>query len=126
LRTRREDQTRYRWRDAIGILVTFHAICISWVFFRAASMTDAVGIFRTMATGWSGRLFPGGLDETELRPMVWIGIAVVAHLVRGLGLTRGLTAVRSPALIGVFWGLIVAAIIVLHAPLGERFIYFQF
>lgn len=38
------------WRP-IGILVTFHLVLIAWVFFRAASLSDALTILRRIAQG---------------------------------------------------------------------------
>ncbi|MGC3966863.1 MAG: hypothetical protein QM775_05680 [Pirellulales bacterium] len=33
-------------RKAIGIIVTFHLVLLTWVFFRASSFADAVGYLR--------------------------------------------------------------------------------
>jgi D-alanyl-lipoteichoic acid acyltransferase DltB (MBOAT superfamily) len=31
------------WRRALGVLVTFHLVCLTWIFFRAADLEHALG-----------------------------------------------------------------------------------
>lgn len=38
-------------RTALAWLVTFHIVCVAWIFFRASSIESAFTYFATMATG---------------------------------------------------------------------------
>jgi D-alanyl-lipoteichoic acid acyltransferase DltB (MBOAT superfamily) len=40
-----------RWRDAPRLFVTFHAMCLPWVFFRAESFADTRAYFGGLASG---------------------------------------------------------------------------
>jgi hypothetical protein len=37
-------------------LVTFHIVCLAWVFFRAETFTGARDVLWRLATGWTGDL----------------------------------------------------------------------
>ena len=51
-----------RWPAWLAWLVTFHFVCLTWVFFRSATLTDSMDYFRT--------LFLGGGSGTLLTPLV--------------------------------------------------------
>lgn len=113
-------------RDLVGIIFTFQIIAISWVFFRADSMTQAMSIFESLLTTstWTevSRLTLANHYEIH-RLLLFVSIV---HLIRGAGLDRPLHRIRQPILIGIFWGILLAIMLVFHASTTERFIYFQF
>ena len=120
-----DEHARYKLRDILGIFLTFHFVLASWVLFRADSMTSAVKIFGKVFSPWSEMSFQWPTEDL-VRPGLILLIAVSAHVVRALGWTDRLTRVRSPILVGLFWGLIVVLIALFAAPIRARFIYFQF
>jgi D-alanyl-lipoteichoic acid acyltransferase DltB (MBOAT superfamily) len=40
--------------DAVSLLSTFGLVCFAWIFFRAASISDAFYITSNLFTGWNG------------------------------------------------------------------------
>jgi len=125
--TRRHTDENRPWqlRDAIGILMTFHFVLLSWVLFRAATMTSAIQIFRKLFSPWPQMTFHWPIGDVARVALVLL-VVVAAHIVRGMGWTDRLTRVRSPIWVGLFWGMAVVMIALLAAPIRARFIYFQF
>jgi alginate O-acetyltransferase complex protein AlgI len=66
-------------RRAIGAIVTFHAVLMTWVFFRAASLSDAATIFKR--TAGAVPLLPRLLRIRLQDPAVLLAIATIAVLV---------------------------------------------
>jgi D-alanyl-lipoteichoic acid acyltransferase DltB (MBOAT superfamily) len=56
------DRPRRRWPQWLAWLVTFHFVCLTWVFFRSATLGDSMDYFRT--------LFVGSNAGTLLTPLV--------------------------------------------------------
>ncbi len=40
------------WRSAVRRLLTFHVVCLGWVFFRSESLADAGAVLSRLVTGW--------------------------------------------------------------------------
>src|SRR5690606_38475879 len=36
----------------VGVVRTFHVVCLGWVFFRADSLAGAVDVLTRLGTGW--------------------------------------------------------------------------
>lgn len=124
-RSHNDENTPFRIRHIPGIFLTFHFVLFSWVLFRAESMTSAIKIFQKLFSPWPEVSFLWSMEDIA-RPALVLLLAVAAHAVRGMGWTDKLTRVRSPYLVGIFWGLIVVMIALFAAPIRARFIYFQF
>jgi alginate O-acetyltransferase complex protein AlgI len=111
-----------------NVLVTFHVVLVSWVFFRANSMADAMLAFQKLLTGgvesWQQVQRLNLSDLNVLIPLLLIVVA--AHIIRGLRLDAPLIRRQTPFLIGVFWGVLILLFIVFQMNTSERFIYFQF
>ena len=88
-------------------------------------MSDALVILKKICLPWRITEFRWPMEDMA-RFGIFLGIVVLAHVARGLGYTDRLTRVRSPWLLGLFWGLVVVLIALLAAPIRARFIYFQF
>lgn len=116
----------FYWHDIIGIIFTFQIISISWVFFRANSMGQAVQIFEQFLSPqvWGS----GGAWESYATSLVqrWLIFLTLAHLIRGIGLTKPLERVRNPYLLSIFWGVLITVMLVFYANTSATFIYFQF
>jgi alginate O-acetyltransferase complex protein AlgI len=107
---------------AIRLVITFHVVCLSWIFFRAQSFSDAFAMIRSLGQ------FQWSLDYAA----AWLFLAILA----GLGLVMDLLLEYSgdeyvfqskwPVL---RFGAAVSAMVtlILFAASGSHaFIYFQF
>ena len=114
-------------RRAFGVFVTFHLVAVAWVFFRAASLADALTVLRSLGDWRDPRwLLPGG-NPTEFA-LSLAGIAVLlgveciqARAPQPDALRRAPVAMRWAA---YFAGAL--ALIFLSPFGGKTFIYFQF
>ena len=110
------------WAKALGVLVTFHFVCFTWVFFRASSLDNALGVLRSLgAMTWSA---------DNLTPLV-MGVLLIATVIHCFPLrwfdVSARLAGRMP-----FWvqGLAMAGLILLIQTLAGRgsapFVYGNF
>jgi D-alanyl-lipoteichoic acid acyltransferase DltB (MBOAT superfamily) len=110
------------WAKLLGGLLTFHFVCLTWIFFRSGTLSNALAIFRGLGSlTWS---------TENVRPML-IGVLLLAAVAHCLpprwfeGFTR--LASKSP-----FWvqGLAMAGLILLIQTLAGRgsapFVYGNF
>ncbi len=107
---------------ALCVLVTFHFVCLCWVFFRATSFDKAWGVITGIAA-----LTPG---TANINTMLWalLGAGLVTHLVPDRLLAWGQeNAGRLPAVLQAA-ALVGAVLLVRYAGATEvvPFIYFQF
>jgi D-alanyl-lipoteichoic acid acyltransferase DltB (MBOAT superfamily) len=111
-----------RWPAIIGVAITFHIVCLGWIFFRAASFDDALLFLQSL-----GR--PGG-TLSLLTPLtlglIVLGLGVQAAPPRSLEAIAGRLGALSAGAAGL---ILAAAILATDAlrPAGVApFIYFQF
>lgn len=119
----------------ISTAVTFHAVCIGWVFFRAESTTAALSMLAKML------LLDGATNSTNALsmtlqtinyPLIYpsmfllIPALIASHIAMGwLNHTRMVAA--SPRLLKAAWCMAMVLMIVVFSPdKSPRFIYFQF
>ena len=104
------------------MVVTFHLVCVSWVFFRAASVTEAWAVLRGILAGpWT--LSP----EAQALGTLGLMAAFLAVLAADVGdrLSRAVLAGPRLARMTVFWtGALV--LVGYGAWSHAEFIYFQF
>jgi alginate O-acetyltransferase complex protein AlgI len=104
-------------------IVTFHIVCLGWVFFRADSIASALDVLARLVTGWAE---PAALVSLLL-------IAVIGGMI-GLQWLPGRVSGRvqvafsrmAPALQGAFLALALFVITTLGPQGVAPFIYFQF
>ncbi len=114
-----------RPRDAAAILLTFHLMIPARVLFRSGSI-EAAGAYL------GGMFCPWGWPDSHFRPedvhrtVFLVLLCAAVHALRGTGAIRRLEAIRSPAAVGLLWGLLVSLMLAAFAPFKEAFIYFQF
>jgi alginate O-acetyltransferase complex protein AlgI len=109
-------------RRAIAVVLVFHYVCLAWIFFRASSFANALGVLRQLATLET--------DHANLVPLVTCALAVgfACHLFadRSFAWLR----VRFVSLPAWGQGAVLAAIALILRALGQAklvpFIYFQF
>ena len=115
-------------RKTVGWCTTFLLICLSWVFFRATSVTEALVILSRLATGWSELQLT--TESCGPRQMAFGALAVLLlesaqrlHRHRPIGtLLAGMPLLPRW---GAYAGLLIfLALAGVHG--GSRFIYFQF
>jgi D-alanyl-lipoteichoic acid acyltransferase DltB (MBOAT superfamily) len=119
----------------IQMSTTFVLVCVSWVFFRATSLSDAWLILSRMATGWGQLLLQPSLVAAQVGHVL-LAWAVIGLL--GIGLMDRLEAWRSqPGMLTSFharpwwfrWAsyyALTGVLFFLHAVEQSQFIYFQF
>jgi D-alanyl-lipoteichoic acid acyltransferase DltB (MBOAT superfamily) len=114
------------WRDTdqwryVSRFLLFHAVCVGWVFFRAADLTQAFAVMQQLVAGsWHWDLAPGML----LCVLMGIGM----HYLPSRVLLRAqLVGMRMPAVVlGALFAISLTVIEVLGPSAPAPFIYFQF
>lgn len=108
-----------RWPARIlGMVITFHVVCVTWVFFRAASVADALEFFGGLGRPWTG----AGFDVGFFR---WLPLLLVVEW----SMWRTTVTDRILRRDTLYWMLIGAAVVFTLALGdfgGNDFVYFQF
>jgi alginate O-acetyltransferase complex protein AlgI len=111
-----------RWSRIVCTLVIFHFVCFAWIFFRASSMENALGIFEGLAR-WSEPLL---LAKPYLLVLIALGIAI-NFTPRNLLDRLEIRFQRWPVVLqGLAAGLVVVLIETMGGDGVAPFIYFQF
>ncbi|MDA7947131.1 MAG: MBOAT family protein [Hyphomicrobiaceae bacterium] len=117
-----EPEKSWWFSRMLGVLVTFHIVCLAWIFFRAESLDVAIAYLKGLGD-WSGE---GELTRPFL--MALVAASLAAHFLPGGLVTRSAQVLEPVGPIGLgfllgFGILLIQAI----APEGVApFIYFQF
>lgn len=112
-------------RDSVRRVITFHLVCVGWVFFRAADWETSRAIISEILVG------PWGSAFLDLRTLTQGGLGVLALLAAQTvfahtGEDRALVQRQGAGLrLAMAYALIVA-IVLLGVDGGGEFIYFQF
>src|SRR4029079_10244638 len=71
----RQPKADRRWAKAFRVVLTFHYVCLAWIFFRAKTFADAWQILRPLAQGTT--------FHPNLPPLVLalLGVALASHYV---------------------------------------------
>jgi D-alanyl-lipoteichoic acid acyltransferase DltB (MBOAT superfamily) len=108
-----------------GVLLTYFTMLGAWVLFRVSSMDEArdyfCGLFADQQPGTRA-----SWDESSRRTAWLLGVSMIAHILRGSGLLRAPGRPSAPWIYGLLWGGLVTLMALAHAPVGAKFIYFQF
>ena len=119
---------------AFSVVVTFHAVCFAWCFFRLTDFDDALACVRKLAVFEPDKALAGGAADLKL----WLllaayAIATAAAVVisRGAPVSSVGQQLRSlPMLRGFYWGIAFGMLVLALtlAPGGQNspFIYFRF
>ena len=114
-------------RKYVGVGVTFHLICLSWIFFRANSTSDAFLLLRNL---FGGLAFPRfqyrGAGFDMLLGFALIGFLLVVQLVQRRHRIGDMLKRRSVLVSWAACGAGVLAIVLLGVTKANMFIYFQF
>jgi alginate O-acetyltransferase complex protein AlgI len=107
----------------VGAVLTFLAVCVGWVFFRAQTLADAGTILRGMVTPTAGLGLAG--DGNLLVVVCVIGTLVGQRLGQIGGSARWFFRIPAP-LAGAVLALLMTLALLLMPGSGKVFIYFQF
>lgn len=114
-----------RWlRDAVRVILTFHLVCLSWVFFRSSTLDDAMVVLGGVIRPWSALFVDvptfahGALGVTVL-------VAVEVAQSRYGSLRRVVESWPRPARWLLLYGLLLS-IVIFGVESESQFIYFQF
>ncbi len=115
--------------DAGRMLITFLAVTMAWVFFRAADLHDAFDVIGRIATGFADApgLLLTFLHKLTSWPVRFIGLMLLVEWVQREqqhGLQRLERALNRPMRWVVYYGL--ALLVLYHTGKEQAFIYFQF
>ena len=120
-----------RFHQCLSTCVTFLLICISWIFFRATSLHDAYTVIRNLCSGWV-TMIPQiiGITHQSWRALtIGVGGMLAIELVHQVQQREAISIIFNRQPRWVRWSLYYAtcmALFFLHAPEGDKFIYFQF
>ncbi|MDH3307378.1 MAG: MBOAT family protein [Acidimicrobiia bacterium] len=109
-------------RDIPAILVTFHLVALSWVFFRADGFSQALDVLTGIVTFRPGPVPYGTLWVLLPVALASLGIDLVQ---RRTGRHEGLLEWPAPAR-GLVYGLVALSIVVFSGQPVVPFLYFQF
>ena len=109
----------------IRMLITFHLVCLGWIFFRAATLSDSVQIITGIPDLFAGTPY---LDPSIFaHGAVGISILLFAQVIQErFGPIRDLLNAGPPVLRWAVLYLLIFLIITLGVDGGSQFIYFQF
>lgn len=106
----------------LAVLLMFHATCFAWVFFRAASIGEALDVL--------GAIVTDPLSGLALGPVLTVLLAATATLLLDLVVLRdgdesGIIRLR-PAATGAAVGALAVSVVVFAGGTPVPFVYFQF
>lgn len=113
----------------VKVFITFHLICFSWIFFRAASLSDATFIIQRIFTDHRVNLNMFSVSITRYHLLLGFGLIAFLLAVQLFQRTNRLSNLISGKPLVVRWGLYYAGLIlfiVFGVFSSSSFIYFQF
>ncbi|MGD9752256.1 MAG: MBOAT family protein [Acidimicrobiia bacterium] len=105
-------------RDLPRVVLTFHAVCFAWIFFRADTFGGAVDYLQGLATG--------GLGQVNLVEHLWLGVAMIAIDVLQRRRREVFFLDWAPHWRGVAFGAAAVGVLVFSGAPAVEFVYFQF
>ncbi|HUW61106.1 MAG TPA: MBOAT family O-acyltransferase [Candidatus Bathyarchaeia archaeon] len=125
-----------RVHRAVRAASTFALVCFAWIFFRAQSMADAVGIVRGLVSGWGAVLDPsqlyGVVRSMGVLPRdlaifgALIAILEVVHVCQARGATLDWLSRRPLPVRWALYSALIWTIVIFGVFRQKEFIYFTF
>ena len=115
------------WAQTLCVIVTFHFVCLCWIFFRNVDFSNSMAMLRQIGTSFHIELLPQ-LIEGYWKVLVVMLIGFVLHFLPASWEAAAKRAMVKMPVVG-YWLLIVAAIylaIQMKSSEIQPFIYFQF
>ena len=111
-------------RDGIRMIITFHLVCLSWVFFRAVDLDDSMTILTKVVTDIGMPLMDGSVMAHGLAGLLVLLAVQVVQSTRGS--IRELVKPWPMAIRWAGWYALLFSIILFGVERATQFIYFQF
>jgi hypothetical protein len=113
----------------LRIVLTFHLIAVSWIFFRAKSIDDALTVIRKISANLLE--FPSLLGQYPFTPEHGLGVGLIAILlwVEALDERRPVVRRLAEASLVLRWScyyLVIFGLLILGRWQAKEFIYMQF
>lgn len=122
----RRDGNRFKFKEdcsaahkLLQTIITFHLVCVGWIFFRSETFSKAIAIFKKLAA----LDVSGSVEGTGA--LIMLCIAVASHFVRGRWKLESWFISLPRPVQGWAYGIIAVVIYIFFTP-EQRFIYFQF
>jgi len=125
LRGGRTPTPELHWSEIPSILLTFAVWCVSMVFFRAATLDDAMSVFAGLGRIGSGAVALDGIATVAVLGAMTMALDL-AERYRSLHPDLTPADVAAPLRTGLIAGAMMVAIVVFSGGTPTPFIYFQF
>ena len=110
------------WRQLPRIVLTFHLVCLAWVFFRAESFGQAFDVLTGIVT-----LRPGSAELNPLLLLLLLApVAIAIDLMQRRMGRHDIAARSGAALQGALVGVVLIFVVMASGGNQVPFIYFQF
>ncbi len=120
-----EDMTPLR--RVLGVLLTFHLVCLGWIFFRADSMATAFEVLNQIFTNFHPEIFPQFVEGYRMVFVLMVLGYVTHFLPKRFDLALRQVVTRSPLVVQALTLAILIFIVIQFKSSGvQPFIYFQF
>lgn len=106
----------------LRVALTFHAVCVAWIFFRAPSFAEAADVLQALASGPLTGISSSSAALVALAAVATLGLDVLVE--RGRDEAR--LATWTPLRRGAVAGALLACLTVFAGAPPVPFIYFQF
>ena len=115
------------WRRLLGVVITFHIVCLGWLLFRAESMQSVELILHQIFYSFNSQLI-GQVLSGYLFVAVLMGVGYLLHLMPGsVDSLACRVVVKSPMWLQVIMFAVVAwCVMQIKSSDVQPFIYFQF
>ncbi len=119
----------------LQICITFILVSLAWIFFRAASIHDALYVVTHLHTGWTNIFKEAGFESMILlgRPksqfiIILASLAFVwlIHFIEDHNAMRSMLSEKPFYLRWPVYYVMLIAVLLLSAPGSQKYIYFQF
>lgn len=117
------------WRKGAGIVLTFALVCLSWILFRAESMTQAVVCYRAIFSPWHMKEALASAGVTGMMGVAWLLRIGAAMFIEPWAYgEKTMQSVQWSLAVGVLMLVSIAMCWLGHLSSGmhNAFIYFQF
>jgi len=110
-----------------GVIITFHFVCFSWIFFRADNMTVVSSMLNQITTSFHPEIFADFIKGYPYVFMLMI-IGYTLHFIPSdIELTVQQLVIKSPFVLKVSYLLVIVFIVIqIKSSEIQPFIYFQF
>lgn len=116
-----------KWTKFVGIILTFHFVCFTWIFFRAADMQTVGAVLTQIFTAFHSEIIAEYIIGYPLVSLLMLTGFVLHFTSRQVEQKAENFVIRSPFVLKlVYLSLIIFLVIQIKSSEIQPFIYFQF